>query len=366
MSLINQMLSDLDQRQALGIENDTNSAAALSAPFNITTDTATNKNLSFAFKIGFYIVILLLLGITSYYSYLSYKESNKNIKPQVASNKQITKIIPPKTVLYNKVKNTSPSRPNKPEAKKQAPLISTALAVLPPTVNHKTYPIDNDAETEAEEIIEPASNDINSVRKQPRQLSNTQQAELAYQKGYQLLRQNKVYSAEAKLLLALEHNVKHIKAREMLVGLYLKTGRKVEAETLLNKGLLYLPGYSNFTKLVARLLLDNNQVDKAVKTLLNHRPAISADPNFYALLAASYQRQNNHAAAANTYVQLLKINPREGIWWVGMGISLEALNKNKEALDAYEKARQTGTLNTRIANYSNQRLKILNTTADTQ
>ncbi len=360
------MLSDLDQRQAMDVENDisANSAAALSTPFSIPTDTTTSKNLSSIFKISFYIAILLLLSVTSYYSYLSYQQSDKNVKPHVAPNKRTVKIIPPKTVRYNKVKNTNSSKPDKPKAKKQAPLVSNTLTALPPAVDHKTYQIDNEAK--AEEITEPVSNDIASVKKQPRQLSNTQQAELAYQKGYQLLRQNKIYSAEVKLLLALEHNVKHIKAREMLVGLYLKTGRKVEAEVLLNKGLLHLPTYSNFAKLVARLLLDNNQVDKAVKTLLNHRPAITADPNFYALLAASYQRQNNHAAAANTYVQLLKINPREGIWWVGMGISLEALDKNQQALEAYEKARQTGTLNTRITNYSSQRLKILNTSADAQ
>ena len=149
----------------------------------------------------------------------------------------------------------------------------------------------------------------------------------------------------------------------MLVGLYLRTGRKVEAEDILVKGLVHLPNYPNFAKLYARLLLNQNQTDKAVKVLLQHKPPISADPNYYALLAASYQRIKNHNAAASTYVSLLKINPREGIWWVGMAISLEALNKNSEALDAYEKARQTGTLNTRISNYSSQRLKQLNITS---
>ncbi len=344
------MLSDLDRRQAVDLENgiNSNSTTILSAPFN----TLANKKSISIFKVGFYFFVLILLSIISYYSYLLYQQQSKVVSQQATLTTAIVKVK--KKVVHPKI--IHPEKIDYSRNKARLALATPVLSV--PTRNTNTQIIKKD--TENLTTLEPANNDITAVKKQQRELSGAQQAELAYQKGYQLLQQNKIYSAEAKLLLALEYNLKHIKAREMLIGLYLKTGRKIEAETLLRKGLLLLPHYSNFTKLYARLLLDNNQIDKAVKTLLNHKPAMTADPNFYALLAASYQRQNNHTAAANTYLKLLKINPRAGIWWVGMGISLEALHKNKEALDAYEKARQTGTLNTRIINYSNQRLKILN------
>ena len=152
----------------------------------------------------------------------------------------------------------------------------------------------------------------------------------------------------------------------MLTALYLRMGRKVEAGEVLAKGLLYVPAYSNFAKLQARLFIDNNKVDRAVTTLLKFKPALSADPDYYALLAASYQRQKNHAAAAGVYVKLLKLKPREGIWWVGMAISLEALGKTKQARDAYEKARQTGTLNPRFSDYSSQRLKQLQAVGESE
>ena len=373
MSLINQMLTDLDQRQAAASAMDDsadNTNPYISTPFN----AASTKHKTPIVKIGFSALLLLLLFITSYYSYLIYAQqttaaSGNSIvasKPK-AVQKKSPKIIPVQS-RHVQVKINKPSpQPVTTLVKPQtiSKPVQQAMATTPLVENTDT------AEPISSNQIDPLlaeenfNTDMQSVKKYQLQLSPKQEAEVAYTKGYSLLKQNKVYSAESKLLLALEHNINHIKAREMLVGLYLKTGRKVEAKDILIKGIVLLPSYTNFTKLYARLLLDNNETDKAVKTLLQHKPAIESDPNYYALLAASYQRQKNHNAAANTYVNLLKIKPREGIWWVGMAISLEALNKIQDALNAYEKARQTGTLNTRVSNYSSQRLKQLKLISNT-
>lgn len=355
MSLINQMLSDLDQRR---------SATTPAQPFITSTNQSHNiHSRNLFFKISFLIIILVSLGITAYYSYQIYSQHSQNNSAQVPAtiknNTELTnaQIKPPKYIPIQS-KHTQINLPK--------PTVQVALPIKK-TVKTTTAPKQKSIQqaTSVAPIIENTIEedfvtDIQSVKKQTLSLNPKQQAEISYKKGYALLKQNKIYSAESKLLLALEHNVKHIKAREMLTGLYLKTGRKVEAQETLTKGLLHLPSYTNFTKLLARLLLDKNQINKAITLLLQHKPSISSDPNYYALLAASYQRNKNHNAAARTYVELLKLKPREGIWWVGMAISLEALNKNKDAFNAYEKARQTGTLNTRISNYSSQRLKHLN------
>ena len=398
MNLINQMLSDLDQRQASNIGASTAGASTMDVNSAIDHDPASgmdsgnDSHISVPFntaisqpkvpvlKIIFYIVSIFLLSTTSYFSYLIYTDNNNASQPQ-----PVTSVNPPKkTVAAVSQQNTRPvqqyseiakspvaatnkTKQLKPFPKKSKPATSSAKNSLAKTYLPASPAASNNAVQDNYANItqnnlnpqEDFDTNIGSVQKQSLALNSEQQAEVAYKKGYQLLQENKIYSAEAKLLLSLEHNVKHVKAREVLVGLYLKTGRQVEAEEILNKGLLHLPDYSNFKKLYARLLLDSNQVGRAIKVLLQNKPAISADLNYFALLAASYQRNKNHAAAAKTYVKLLKLKPREGIWWVGMAVSLEALNKNKEALDAYEKARQTGTLNTRISNYSSQRLKQL-------
>jgi len=368
MSLINQMLNDLDQRQAAGstMDDSVESQPYIAAPFN----TTSKSNRTTFIKTGFFILILLSLFITSYYSYLIYTQQSKadtintlaNQKPDTA-HKKSAQIIPVQS-QHVQTKIAKAPLQTVPAISKPKPVqrIVSSTALVENMNDEETL---SNNQTEALVAEEDYNTDIQSVKKHQLQLNHKQQAEVAYTIGYKLLQQNKIYSAESKLLLALEHNINHIKAREMLVGLYLKMRRKVEARDILMKGIVLLPSYTNFTKLYARLLLDNNETDTAVKILLQHKPALSSDPNYYALLAASYQRQKNHNAAANTYVELLKIKPREGIWWVGMAISLEALNKKQEALNAYEKARQTGTLNTRISNYSSQRLKQLNISANT-
>jgi len=350
------MLSDLDQRQAAPLASDNESEPHISVPFTPVKPSSTAPII----KIIFYTLVILLLSVTSYYSYHIYNNNSAAMPVATATvkNKPITTIITKPIVV---TKPTPPVKRIKPISVTRTVQKETNITNKVAAISTNNNEIINDNENMS--LINNDSVDT-SVNKTTLQLRPAQQAEVAYQKGYQLLQQNKVYSAESKLLLALEHDAKHIKAREVLVGLYLKTGRKVEATDILNKGILHLPRYTNFKKLAARLLLDNNQTAKAVQLLLRNKPAMAADLNYFALLAASYQRNKNHAAAANTYVQLLKIKPREGIWWVGMAVSLEALNKNKEALEAYEKARQTGTLNTRVSNYSSQRLKQLTVTAE--
>jgi len=366
MSLINQMLSDLDHRQT-GASNNSASNDPTDPYLSIPSGLTDNPKKIPFIKISVSILIIFLLSFASYYSYLIYNlKTQSNVKASEPIHKNNSIVNQPKKIIHYQAakKKSTISTTAKQSPKTKTPIISTVVKendfepISDISVN-TNQPLQSDnLETENTNL----DSNLASVNKRRLELNPYQQSEVAYIKGYELLQNNKVYSAEAKLLLALEHNNKHIKAREMLVGLYLKSGRKIEAEDILVKGLVHLPNYPNFAKLYARLLLNLEQTSKAVKILLKHKPTIASDPNYYALLAASYQRKKNHNAAANTYVKLLKIKPREGIWWVGMAISLEALNKNNEALNAYEKARQTGTLNTRISNYSSQRLKQLNLT----
>lgn len=380
MSLINQMLTDLEQRQA--IAGHSSSSTESVTPYAVKT---TEKSLltKYSIKLSFVLLFITLLSITAYYSYLIYTLNTQPIQPQIEHQAQSTVQLQKKSLDSTSpvVKSTplaSASSPKTIKTVRQSvatltqPISNIKSATdtgLPSTSPSPSLKIDT-ATAITEENAKAArfvNNDLSvnqpnlqSITKQRLELHPNQLAEVSYKKGYELLQKNKIYSAESKLLLALEHNNKHIKAREVLVGLYLKTGRKVEAENILVTGLLHRPKYSNFAELYARLLLKTNRINKAVTVLLNHKPSISHNPNYYALLAACYQRNKNHSSAANTYLKLLKLNPNEGIWWVGMAISLEALNKHQQALNAYEKARQSGTLNTHLSNYSSKRLEQLN------
>jgi len=77
------------------------------------------------------------------------------------------------------------------------------------------------------------------------------------------------------------------------------------------------------------------------------------------LLAATYQRVKNHKKAIAIYLQLVKEKSSVGIWWLGLAISLEKSGKNKEALEAYQRAQKTGSLKAGLVKFTNNRVSAL-------
>ncbi len=199
-----------------------------------------------------------------------------------------------------------------------------------------------------------------SIEKQRLPLTQKQVTDQAFQKGYAALRKDRVQQAETFFRKALASTPGHIKSREMLAGIYIKAGRYVEAAQLLKEGVAINPGHSMFRKLYARVLLEQGALNQAVSVLERDLPPITQDVNYYALLAALYQRQGRHKNAVALYQNMLKQNSMVGIWWIGMGISLEKLGDNKAARQAYEKARASGTLATQMIQYTDNRLAALN------
>lgn len=55
----------------------------------------------------------------------------------------------------------------------------------------------------------------------------------------------------------------------------------------------------------------------------------------------------------------LRLAPGSGIWLMGLGISLQAINRNTEAQDAFRRAKATNALNPELQAFVDQRLKQL-------
>jgi len=146
----------------------------------------------------------------------------------------------------------------------------------------------------------------------------------------------------------------------MQAGIYIKAGRYVEASQLLKQGVALNAGHSMFRKLYARVLLEQDALDPAVTMLERSLPKMNQDVDYYALLAALYQRQGRHENAVALYQNMLKQNAMVGIWWIGMGISLEKLGDSQTARQAYKKARASGTLAAQMVQYTDNRLTALN------
>lgn len=223
------------------------------------------------------------------------------------------------------------------------------------TTANASAPVTKVFKTETSESQGPSG----GMQKREVPLSSEQRAERAYQEGYDAITAHRYRKAETALSSALALVPGHIQAREMLVGVFISQGRWIEASEVLREGMAVAPQHHTFRKLYARSLMQMKREPQAIEVLSSNMPAAAQDPEHYAILAALFQRQANHTAAARTYAQILKVNPQMGIWWVGMGISLEALGQQAQAIEAYQQARKTGSLNGDVARYTDNRLLAL-------
>ena len=346
MSLINQVLEDLDKRRL----EETSVTDVDDLHYTKVSNKSSGIN-----KIVFYSMLGIVIAVATVFAYLYYYDKPASQKAETSTTN------PPVPTASTTVK---------PESVKNNVEESTATPIVAKTVPAKKLvtkkiqpvPVVNEtdiAEVETAEVIDDSAEPGTPFKKQVLPLRTEQRAELSYQTGYDQLKAKRYNQAEQSLRQALAVEPDHIKARELLSGIYIQQGRWVEASELLRKGVDLIPGHKTFIKLYARSLMQLNHDVRAIKVLEQNQPRIQDDPNHFAILAALYQRQGNHTAAADTYASILKVNSGNGVWWVGLGISLEAMGRNQEASQSYAHARKTGNLQAEVARFANHRLHAL-------
>ncbi len=334
MSLINQMLKDLEKRRSRDLET------SPSLSHNITWETRPNQK-TFNWQLFSSIATLsLLLAVIAY---LLWERTSHNAQ-MLAINEDN-----PAPVVKEKV--------SKPVVRKKA----VAQKIVKPVAvvtNDYSQAVNVEEEVYSEEV---STAETLNIKKKHRPLNSQQLAEIAYQKGYQLLQQGRLRQGKEHLREALSLYIPHIKAREMLAGIYIKSGHFISAAELLSEGVKIAPEYPLFAKLYARVLLEQNKPQLAIKILNRGATsiAISEEPDYFALMAATYQRVKNHNKAVDIYLRLVKVRPAAGVWWLGLGISLEKSGKGKEALEAYQRAQKTGSLKAGLMKFTDNRVSAL-------
>lgn len=177
----------------------------------------------------------------------------------------------------------------------------------------------------------------------------------AYHEAASLLQQGRADEAEAKLRATLGQNPGHAAARELLVGVLLQRGARDEARQQLETGITHSPGHLGFYSLLARLHVDAGQEARALALLESANARAINDVEHQRFLAALYQRAGRHADAVKTYRQAVTLRPFDGRAWLGLGISLEAMEEWKDAATAYQRALAGQGLDDRLADYARQR-----------
>ena len=106
----------------------------------------------------------------------------------------------------------------------------------------------------------------------------------------------------------------------------------------------------------ARTALAEGRADAAL-VVLAEQSTTGAERD--ALEAAALQQLGRHAEAEQAYRRALHREPDIGAWWAGLGIALDASGRSDEALAAFREAQRRGPLDPALADYLGERVEAL-------
>lgn len=190
-------------------------------------------------------------------------------------------------------------------------------------------------------------------------VSKAQQADAEFRRAVELMQQGRINDAIAGYETALSLDAGHQAARQALVALLLEGKRGDAAERVLQEGLNSNPGQTGSAMLLARLQVERGMVGQATATLEKFLTYAGDQADYQAFFAALLQRQNRHKEAITHYQIALQLVPDNGVWLMGYGISLQAVQRNDDARDAFKRALASQTLGPDLQKFVLQRLKAL-------
>jgi MSHA biogenesis protein MshN len=187
-------------------------------------------------------------------------------------------------------------------------------------------------------------------------ISAEQQAAHMYQQAIAYLQQGRVAEAQDQLKSGLATYPAHDDARQTLVGLLLDSNRHDEAMQVLKAGLQQSPNQIAYVQTLARLQLEAGLLSEALHTLESQAASNQRPQEYHALMAVVLQKTGRHNQAIQHYQQALSLGATIPAWYIGLGVSLQAEGREQEAKLAYQQA-QASQLSPELALFVSQRLK---------
>ena len=185
----------------------------------------------------------------------------------------------------------------------------------------------------------------------PQQLSDN-----LYKQAVSLTQQGHGKDARQVLLKSLEASPRNAAARQMLVGLLVEGNSLAEASELLREGVKVSPEHSRLWMSLGRLQLEYGDAAGAMATLEQGLPSATDDAPYQAFYAAVLQRAGRHEDAVKHYLIALRSDPSMPHWLVGIGISMQALGRENDAAEAFQRAKDGGQLPAAFIAFVDQRL----------
>ena len=330
MSMINEMLKDLDKRHAAGGEDRQLTAGVL---------LATPARRGYGRLVLQFVLVALVAGVGTS-AWIHYRK---------------TGVMPPAVQVAAPAPSPAP-------ASASAPRDADAPAGAPQGARPATAAmLAGKASTgSAGEVLVQVKPEPRPLDGQPQTIkivSPRQRSENFYRQAVSLLQQSRVTEAKQALKQAIGADAANHDARLLLAELLVDANNNSEAAALLRNGLELAPGDSGLSMALARVQVANAAKGQALATLEQGLPNAGDNPEYHAFVAALMQTQGRHDEAAQHYITALRSDPSMPSWLVGAGISLQAGNQMRDAAEAFQRAIDTGELSVEVAQFAGQQLK---------
>lgn len=184
-----------------------------------------------------------------------------------------------------------------------------------------------------------------------------ERAEADYRRALVLVGNARSGEAVDLLLDSLRQDGGHVASRQLLARLLIEQRRHDEAMAILAEGLAAQPGQIQWAMMLARLQVDRGDLGAAARTLQGSQAFATGNADYQGFAGFVAHRQGRQKESAEFYQAAVRITPGEGRWWFGLGLALEADQRAAEARDAFLRARASGTLNADLVAIVDQKLR---------
>jgi MSHA biogenesis protein MshN len=158
-------------------------------------------------------------------------------------------------------------------------------------------------------------------------------------------------------LIALEP--RNASARKRLASLEFAQGNPKRAAFLLDQGIKLSPADSSMRLMLARLLFREDRNTQALSLLIDHPKSVIADNELLSFRAALAEKQKDYATSLQDYAVLLKRQPGNARWMLGLAISQDKQKMYGEAVITYNKVKSSNQLSTQVVSFVDGRLAAL-------
>ncbi len=295
--------------------------------------------------------------------------ANTNQEQLLENDQKITFIPQAEPATYQEIsqqtkeklqKTSAKAKPNKITTKQSN--ITSAVVAADDNVNTDIFPKKSEKATikqaplsqKEPQVSIPAKASITVSR---RQLTTEQLATQKMKQAEQALSANNAVKAEKLFEEILMLQPDNKTARKQLAALWF--GRKAyqEALNVLAQGIALDPQYSEFRLMQARIYLTQGYSEQAYQVLQGL--PFTHNVEYLATQASVAQQLTKYPQAISAYQQLIKLQPNEARWWLGLAVVYDLTNDYTLALPAYQSALAQGNLSASSVDFVQQRMQEL-------